>query len=139
MSKEKRGMFRRIVDVGRKMMGKPVTHHYPEPVAKDPKERKKKRASGGSSGRFAVERIRRHRYPPCEPGTIAFHDKCVRYYGAKKARQIGRDLRHKDRLGNLDRLDRVPNEANFAALTPWAWRNQTEHADRLRIPPPSKL
>lgn len=132
-------MFRRIVDAGRKMMGMPVTHHYPDPVHHDPKLRPKKRAHGTGSGRFAVERMKRLGRPKCEPGTISFHDKCVRYYGRKKADQIARDLQHKDHLGNYDRRDRVPTEANFKAMTPWAWRNQTEHADRLRIPPPSKL
>ena len=133
-------MFRRIIDAGRKMMGKPVTHHYPEPVDVSPEERRAKKSNRGTgSGRFAVERIRRRRYPPCEPGTIAFHDKCVRYYGRKKADQIGRDIQHKDELGNRDRMDRIPTEANFAAMTPWAWRNQTEIAHELRIPPPSKV
>ena len=122
MSKQKRGMFRRIVDAGRKMMGLPVTHRYADPMFQDPRYRRKKRAHGVGSGRFTVERVKRNRPPPCEPGTRTFHDKCVRYYGRKKADQIGRDIQHKDEFGHYDRRDRVPTEANFAALTPWAWR-----------------
>jgi len=123
MSKQKRGMFRRLLDAGRKMMGAPVTRHYPDPMIRSPEQQRRKKRTGGSgSRRFAVEAIKRWRYPKCEPGTIAFHDKCVLYYGRRKADQFARDYQHKDHLGNHDRRDRIPTEANFAAMTPWAWR-----------------
>jgi hypothetical protein len=46
----------------------------------------------------------------------------VRYYGRRMADQFGRDMQHKDELGNYDRRHRIPTDASFAALTPWAWR-----------------
>ena len=119
----KGGTIRRMANMFNKLMGRPTRNIYKDPVFADPRDRKKKRASGVSSGRFAIERKPRMARPPCEPGTITFHDKCVRYYGRKKADQIHSDWQHKDRLGNRDRLDRIPSLANFAAMRPWAWLN----------------
>lgn len=115
-------MFRRIVDTARKAMGLPVTHHFPDPVMRMPHS-KPTRAKHFSRGKHRYRDVTKPQIP-CVPGTITFHDKCVKYYGRRKAEQIRRDFQHKDQFGHHDRLDRMPTEANFAALKPWAWRSQ---------------
>lgn len=118
MSKQKRGMFRRMIDAGRKALGGKVTHYYPDPVIRVPLDTFRH----GSSKRGKTREVRKClRQPPCVPGTITFHDKLVCYYGRRKADQIGRDIQHRDAMGNLDRMDRIPTDANFAAMKPWAW------------------
>lgn len=116
MTKQKRGIFRRTIDRIRTMLGMPVTRHYADPLLRDPYHHRRSVRSKDKALKIRLK------YPMCVPGTIAFHDKCVRYYGARKAAQINRDIQHKDIFGNPDRMDRVPTEANFLASEPWAWR-----------------
>ena len=115
MTKQKRGIFRRIVDAGRKVIGLPVTHHYADPMFQDPRYRRKKRALNHfSSGRFVVERIKRDAVPPCEPGTITYHDKLVRHFGRRRAAGYRQCIQR----GFLNLL---PTEQDFADNPPWAF------------------
>ncbi len=38
--------------------------------------------------------------PPCEPGTITYHDKLVRHFGRRKADEIGQRIQR----GDVDNL-----------------------------------
>lgn len=114
MSKQKRGMFRRMIDTARKAVGLPVTHKYADPAFRDPRTRKKKRASGVGSGRFTVERIKRFGVPPCRPGTITYQNKLVRHFGSRRAEGYRQCIIR----GFLNRL---PTEQDFADNPPWAY------------------
>jgi hypothetical protein len=104
------GLFGIIAGV----FGRPVTHHYPDPKTRDPRDRKKKRGTGSGSRRFAVERIKRSVAPPCHPGTITYHDKLVRHFGRRQADKYGRCIIAKQ-------LDLLPTAEDFAANPPWAF------------------
>ncbi len=121
MSKQKRGMFRLIATaiMGFVGMREPATHHYPDPIIGAPASDNFRHGNTRFRGQAGKKRLSP---PPCTPGTITFHDKCVRYYGRKRADLIGRNIQHKNDMGMHDRMDRVPTEADFAALKPWAWR-----------------
>ncbi len=112
-----------MVDAGRKAMGMPVTHHYPDPVFQDPKLRRKKRALNHfSRGRFTVERIKRDAVPPCDPGTITYHDMLVRHFGARFANDFRRRF-IASVSGSLPRPELVlPTKQEFSDNPPWAWR-----------------
>lgn len=116
MSKQKRGMFRRILDVGRKTLGLPVTRHYADPAFRDPRLRKKKRAYGhAQQGRWRGKELVR-RLPPCAPGTITYHDKLVRHFGRRRAEgyRIAIQLCH---------LSCLPSARDFRNNPPWAFLN----------------
>ncbi len=116
MSKQKRGMFRRMVDTIRRSVGLSV--HYPDPVLRDSRgipQRKKKRAHGHvSRGRFRRTRELSLKAPPCIPGTITYHDKLVRHFGRRKAEGYGMAIQ----LGHLSCL---PSAQDFADNLPWAF------------------
>lgn len=101
----------------------PRIHSYPDPVLGSPESRRprRNRYRRKNDTRPMIKRGNLGP-PPCDPGTVTYHDKCVRYYGRKKADQFHRDFQHKNDLGVYDRRDRIPTAANFAAMTPWAWR-----------------
>jgi hypothetical protein len=117
MSK-KQGMFRRIFDTARKAMGLPVTHHYPDPVARVPKGRRRGVKRFGRKNDVRPMLRRGHLGPPkCEPGTITYHDKLVRHFGHREALRYRRCLIAKQ-------PELLPTPEDFRANPPWAWRNQ---------------
>ena len=54
--------------------------------------------------------------PPCQPGTITYHDKLVRHFGRRQANRYGKLIR----AGELDAL---PTAEDFAANPPWRFCN----------------
>ena len=113
MSKQKRGMFRRLVDAGRQAIGLPVTHHYPDPVLRDRRRvpTRKKSHSRGRHKRRVKEAA--HRALPCEPGTIVYFDKLVRHFGRRRADGYHECLQRK-------MMHALPTEQDFADNPPWA-------------------
>lgn len=129
MSKGKRvGLFRRLIDAGKRFVGRPVVHKYDFPLPKVPKRR----------GRGRVRLRRRHQPMPCHPGTITFHDLLVRKFGRRRADQYGRLIQE-------GRLDLLPSAQELADTPDWAFvkfqhpQNITEHAHNLRVAPPGKV
>lgn len=121
MSKQKRGMFRRMVTAmmsAMGLMGMPVTHRYPDPKLRDSSgvpRRKKKRAHGHlSHGRWSPWRRRALvlHMPPCEPGTIVYFDKLVAHFGRRRAEGYRQCIQR----GFLNLL---PTEQDFADNPPW--------------------
>ena len=130
MSRSKRlGLFRRMLESGKRFVGMPVVHKYEFPVTKAPTQRIR--------GHFRRKR-RRHQPMPCHPGTITFHDLLVRKFGRKRADEYGR-------LIQQGRLELLPSAQEIADTPDWGFvryqhpQNITEHAHNLRIAPPSKL
>ena len=119
MTKQKRGMFRRMIDVARRSIGLPVTHNFSDRILSgDPRDRKKKRGNGSS---YAVQRKvgqkRRWRSPPpCIPGSITYFDMLVRKFGRRKADKYQRCLMAKQ-------PDLLPTPELLVATPDWAWRN----------------
>lgn len=114
MSKQKRGIFRRMIDTVRHSVGLSVTHHYPDPKLRDSRgipQRKKKRAHGGQwrSTRATVRRAL-----PCEPGTIVYFDKLVAHFGRRRAEGYRQCIQRKF-------LNLLPTEQDFADNPPWAF------------------
>jgi len=113
MSKQKRGMFRRIVNAGRKIAGLPVTHQYDDPVIGigAPEERRKK-----SPGRYKYRPVKElgPKVLPCEPGTIEYHDKLVRHFGRRRAE----GYRHCIQRGMHSAL---PTAQDFDDNVPWGF------------------
>ena len=74
------------------------TNHYPDPLLRDPHL-----GSGGHKhprGRSYQGKPRLGR-PPCDFGTITYHDKLVRHFGRREADRIQRAYR-------ADELDVLP-------------------------------
>ena len=133
MSRSKRlGLFRRMIDAGKRFVGMPVVHKYDFPVTKVPKRR------GLRPSRIRSRLRRRHQPMPCHPGTITFHDLLVRKFGRKRADAYGRLIQE-------GRLELLPSAQELDDTPDWGFvkfqdpRNITEHAHNLRIAPPSKL
>lgn len=64
------------------------TSKHSDPILADPHHRKHTRSSTKRfSHRKGPPRLGR---PPCEPGTITYHDKLVRHFGRREADRIGR-------------------------------------------------
>jgi hypothetical protein len=117
MSKQKRGMFRRMVDSTRKVFGLPITHKYPDPILQDPRTRQKKRAHGHGSGRWCSKAPVR-RTLPCDPGTLTYHDKLVVHFGARFANDFRRRyIKHKRTREPLV----LPTEQEFIDNPRWAF------------------
>jgi hypothetical protein len=112
MSKQKRGMFRRILDVGRKLMGKPVTHHYDDHFGDSPEMRRQK------TPRYRMGKYERETKPsvapPCRPGTITYHDKLVRHFGRRKAEGYRHCIQR-----NMHSA--LPTEEDFDRTVPWGF------------------
>ena len=101
----KQGMFRRIVDTARKAMGMPVTHHYPDPESYV--------KPAGTGRRKFVRKAKPKSRIPCDPGTITYHDKLVKHFGARKA--LG--YRYAIQSG----YQCLPTEQDLADNPPWAF------------------
>lgn len=117
MSKQKRGLFRRMIDTVRRSVGLSVTHHYADPAFKDARgipQRKKKRTHGTGSGRWRPTRVTVRRALPCEPGTIQYHDKLVAHFGRRRAEGYRQCIQRKF-------LNLLPTEQDFADNPPWAF------------------
>lgn len=114
----KGGTIRRIANTFRGLVGRPTKNKYADPELKEPRERRKKR-SGGRIGRKGDVRpmIKRgHLGPPrCEIGTITYHDKLVRHFGARKARKLHRMAMSQPELAA---------DLDFSAHPPWAFLNE---------------
>lgn len=76
---------------------KSEANHYPDPILKDPYKKPRRRKGTRFAGKPGKPR---YGYPPCHPGTIAYHDKLVRHFGRREADRIGREYR----AGNADIL-----------------------------------
>lgn len=111
MSK-KQGMFRRMADSARRLMGRPVFHD--DPVLVDPRLRKKKRAHGHGSGRWRPSKVAARAAMSCDPGTIRYHDRLVRHFGRKKAEEFGRLIQKGD-------LHLLPSDEGFRVRRPFGW------------------
>ena len=86
MSKQKRGMFSRMMATMAMAIGMSVTHRYDDPSFYTPENRRrKKRGTGSGMGRqLKIGQKRRwHTMPRCKPGTITYHDKLVRHFGRR--------------------------------------------------------
>lgn len=59
---------------------------YDDPHLNDPHHHQRSKAST----RINNKGRKRYAYPPCHPGTIAYHDKLVRHFGRREADKIGR-------------------------------------------------
>jgi hypothetical protein len=111
----KGGTIRRIANTFKRLMGRPITTTYkdPLPLRGDPALVKK-------PGRYRRRKndtrpmMKRGNLgpPPCDPGTITYHDKLVRHFGARKARKLGKMMRLQP--------DLVVTEEDFLAHPPWA-------------------
>ena len=93
------GVFRGVVAALHLMASRLIprrtkTSHYPDPICVDPYAN---RAGGGGHprGRSYQGKPRLGR-PPCEPGTITYHDKLVRQYGRRIADHIQFLMRDKN-------------------------------------------
>lgn len=118
MSKQKRGMFRRMMTAVAMAIGFPITHHYADPVFKDQRgipQRRKKRAHGHvSKGRWSPTKVTVRRALPCEPGTIRYHDKLVAHFGRRRADGYHECIQRK-------MMSALPSEQEFADNPPWAF------------------
>ena len=115
MSKQKRGMFRRMMATVAMTMGFAITHNYPDPKLRDSRgipQRKKKRAHGVGSGRWSPVKVRARRMLPCEPGTVIYHDKLVAHFGRRRAEGYRQCIQRKF-------LNLLPTEQDFADNPPW--------------------
>lgn len=125
MSKQKRGIFRRMIAMVAMTMGFAITHHYADPVFRDsrgiPQRRKKRAHNHISRGRFRRTRALVLKAPPCIPGTISYHDKLVRHFGRRRADAYGRVIRHRNDFGNLDQLHLLPTEQDFRDTPEWGF------------------
>lgn len=111
-----------MLDAGRKAMGIPVTYKYSDPEFQDPRTRKKKRAHGVGSGRFTTQSRKLSAVPPCDPGTITYHDMLVRHFGHRFANDFRRRF-IASVSGSLPRSELVlPTKQEFSDNPPWAWR-----------------
>ena len=114
MSKQKQGMFRRMLDAGRKAMGLTVTHYYKDPVLRAPLDRVRKKS-------WSPAKVRVKRVLPCKPGDILFYDKLVCHFGRRQVDRYGRMIQHRDEFGQHDQLHLLPTEQEFADNPPWAF------------------
>ncbi len=83
----KGGVFRGIKSQFAKMFARsrtPIkrTTEHPDPVLRDPYTKPRLRARIRGKPKVRLGR------PPCDPGTITFHDKMVRLYGRREADRI---------------------------------------------------
>ena len=127
MTKQKRGMFSRMVAAIAATMGAaPVTRHYDDPSLASPEliatervfgKNRRKRSSGGGSRRWATERKRCiSGHLPCRPGTGTYFDMLVRKFGRREADKYQRCL-------IAGQPDLLPTPELLAATPDWAWRN----------------
>ena len=107
----KGGTIRRIANNFKRLLGRPVTTHYKDPVITDPRDRRKKR---GSSHSKAVTSSTASSLRVCVPGTIQYHDKLVKHFGRRQAEKYRR-------LIQSNCLDQLPSDEDFAANPPWAF------------------
>jgi len=111
------GTFRRIADGFKRLVGRPVTHSYPDPVARVPKSRRRGVKRYGRKNDVRPMMRRGNLGPPkCEPGTITYHDKLVRHFGAREALRYRRCLIAKQ-------PELLPTPEDFRANPQWGWRN----------------
>jgi hypothetical protein len=109
----KGGTFRRIADGFKRLVGRPVTSHYKDPVLRDPRDRQKKRGSGSGGLNKGLQSTALLR-PASAPGTIGYHDKLVRHFG----RRMAEGYRIAIQRGHMNCL---PSEQDFSEHPPWAF------------------
>ena len=105
------GTFRRALNRFKKAPKPPpgpVTHEYADPVLAMPHTHNKARF------RFKQLRNVRRKIPPCDPGTIAYHDRLTRHFGHKKAMEYGR-------LIQSYQTHLLPAEEDFLNAKPFGW------------------
>ena len=111
------GIFRRIANGVKRILNRPIVHRYKDPVFVDPRSRKKKRGTGGGSGRWSKGHLRSITGRlPCIPGTGTYFDMLVRKFGRRQADKYQRCL-------IAGQPDLLPTPELLAATPDWAWRN----------------
>ena len=105
------GVFRGIIAAAAMLFArfranKVRTNHYPDPITRDPYARPRSHTSTKrNSHRQGPPRLGR---PPCDPGTITYHDKLVRHFGRREADRIGRAWQAAKKSGLNKDLEVLP-------------------------------
>ena len=101
------GIFRGIQKAVAGLFSK--TKHYPDPVFRELRDRPEGKRKFEREAKPTVA-------PPCDPGTITYHDKLVRHFGRRRADGYNECIQRK-------MMSALPTPEEFDAAVPWAWRS----------------